>query len=280
MDIQVQLQELSLNPVILISVIVVIIVIVVVIILVDEHKQYKQYIESTYYQITKNPYSSIKYDMGKYGEYLIYKSLKHFENNGDKFLFNIYIPKGKYKTTEIDVLLICSKGLFVFESKNYSGWIFGNESQRNWTQVLPKGRGYSHKEHFYNPIMQNALHIKHLKNLVGENIPIYSIIVFSDECTLKDITIKSDDISVINLYNLEPVVMKICNQIQTDLLTETEVNDIYNRLYPYTQVSYEVKVQHIENIRKDARIRETNLSQSYIDNEDKDNFLNKGIYKR
>jgi hypothetical protein len=180
---------------------------------------------------------------------LTYKSLRHFENNGGKFLFNLYVPKENNITTEIDVLLICSKGLFVFESKNYSGWIFGNESQKNWTQVLPKGRGRSHKEHFYNPIMQNASHIKHLKNLIGQNIPMYSIIVFSDDCTLKDITIKSNSVSVINRYNLESVVMHICNQIQTNLLTETEIYDIYNKLYLYTQVSYEVKSQHIDNLK-------------------------------
>lgn len=237
MGIQAQLNEflyLLLNPVILIPVTVVTVITVLL-------YKYKQYKKSSYYQITKNPYLFIRFDKGKYGEYLTYKCLRYFENNGSRFLFNIYIPKGEYKTTEIDVLLICSKGLFVFESKNYSGWIFGNETQRNWTQII-----YDNKERFYNPIMQNKSHIKHLKNLVGENVPMRSIIVFSDRCTLKDITIKSDGISVINRYNLKPVVMQICNQTQIDLLTETEINDIYNKLYPYTQVNYEEKIQHIK----------------------------------
>jgi len=250
MGIQAQLNELSslllqllfllFNPVIFIPVTVVILVLIYnIFVLVYKNKQYKK---GAYYQITKNPYSSVKYDTGKYGEYLTYKSIRHFENNGGKFLFNIYIPKGEYKTTEIDVLLICSKGLFVFESKNYSGWIFGNETQKDWTQII-----YDDKYHFYNPIMQNALHIKHLKNLIGENIPMHSIIVFSDKCTLKNITIKSNDVSVINRYNVASVVAQIYNQTQDELLTEIEIYDIYNKLYLYTQVSYEAKVQHIEN---------------------------------
>jgi len=98
--------------------------------------------------------------------------------------------------------------------------------------------------------MQNASHIKHLKKLVGQNIPIRSIIVFSDRCKLKNIKTKSDGNSVINRYNLKPAVMQICNHTQTDLLTETEIYDIYNKLYPYTQVSYEEKVQHIYKISK------------------------------
>jgi hypothetical protein len=215
------------------------------------YKDY-QYKEGAYYQITKNPYSSVKFDKGKYAEYLTYESLRHFENDGGKFLFNVFIPTKNNRTTEIDVLLISSKGLFIFECKNYSGWIFGHEAQSNWTQTLPKGRGNCHKEYFYNPIMQNASHIRHLKNIVGKNAPMRSIIVFSNRCVLKNITIKSNDISVINHYSLEPLVAQLCNQIQTELYTEAEINDIYSKLYPYTQRGYEAKEQHIESIRKDV----------------------------
>jgi hypothetical protein len=210
----------------------------------------ERYKNGTYYQVTHNPYFSLKYNKGKYAEYLTYESLRHFENNGGKFLFNIFIPTKYNGTTEIDVLLICSKGLFVFECKNYSGWIFGNEAQKSWTQTLPQGRGRCQKEYFYNPIMQNAAHIRHLKNLIGKNVPMRSIIVFSDRCVLKDITIRSNDISVINRYSVASVVAQACNQMQTDFYTETEIDDIYNKLYPYTQLDCAAKEQHIESLRK------------------------------
>ena len=216
--------------------------------------RHKQYEDSAYYQITKNPYASVRCDKGKYGEYLIYKSLRGFESKGVKILFNIYLPKDNYETTEIDALLICSKGLFVFESKNYSGWIFGNEDHKNWTQTLPIGRGRSHKERFYNPITQNKLHIKHLKNLIGEYVPMRSIIVFSDRCTLKNITIKSSDVNVIKNYSVAFTVSQICNQIQGDLLTEEKINEIYNKLYPYTQVDLKIKEQHAEKIRNKREV--------------------------
>ena len=123
----------------------------------------------------------------------IVANLRQYEKNGGKFLFNIYIPKGENGTTEIDVLLITTKGLFVFESKNYSGWIFGDEDKRNWYQTPPQGKGKSRKESFYNPIMQNRTHIKHLKALLGESIPMHSIITFSDRCTLKNVLVTSLD---------------------------------------------------------------------------------------
>ena len=236
MNIQTQLHELLFNPIALI-------LIIAIIILLDFLYKNKQYKKTTYYQITKNSYLSVYCDKGKYGEYLIYKSLRSFEDTGGKFLFNIYVPRENNKTTEIDLLIICSKGLFVVESKNYDGWIFGNETQKNWTQVI-----YDNKNFFYNPIMQNALHIKCLKKLIGENVSMHSIIVFSDRCTLKKITIRSNNINVINRCEVTPVIAQICKQTQRELLTETEINDIYNKLYPYTQVGYETKIKHIANI--------------------------------
>lgn len=209
----------------------------------------KQYKETSYYKITSTPLLALRSDVGKYGEYLIYKKLRNFEINlSSKFLFNVYIPKENGETTEIDVLMICSKGIFVFESKNYSGWIFGNESQRNWTQVLPKGRGRSNKEKFFNPIMQNRGHIKHLKSLVGEDIPMRSIIAFSERCTLKEITVTSTDVSVINRYSVAQVVTTLFNQYPNVLDTE-KIDTLYNLLYPFSQVDELAKQQHIQNIK-------------------------------
>lgn len=230
-----------LNPFVLVP------AIIVIVVLVKKNKEYKS---GAYFQITKLPYRSVRRDMGRYGEYLIYKYLKNFEDAGAKFLFNAYIPKENGETSEIDVLMICSKGIFVFESKNYSGWIFGNETQRYWYQTLPSGRGRSHKESFYNPVMQNRSHIKHLKSLIGEQFPIWSIIAFSDRCTLKNIQITSTDISIINRYNVATTIASICNQSPQDLLSTNDIMTLYDKLYAYTQVDETVKAQHIANIHE------------------------------
>ena len=154
------------------------------------------YRRTDYYKSTKNPYLTVRFDAGRMGEYLIYKYLRDYEKDGAKFLYNCYLPKNQEETTEIDVLMIHTSGIYVFESKNYSGWIFGSEKQKTWTQSLPSGNK-SKKEHFLNPIMQNNLHIKCLKEYIGEDYPIHSIIVFSERCTLKQINLVSDDIKVI-----------------------------------------------------------------------------------
>lgn len=167
----------------------------------------------------------------------------------ENFICNYLIHCSDFELIEIqeliiDLLLINSKGVFVLESKNYAGWIFGNETQRNWTQVI-----YDSKKYFYNPIMQNNLHIKCLKKIIGESIPMHSIIAFSDKCTLKNVTIKNSNVNVANQREVVSVINQICEQINAVLLSETDVFNIYGKLYPYTQISREVKINHIANIQ-------------------------------
>ncbi|MBD5518691.1 MAG: DNA-binding protein [Lachnospiraceae bacterium] len=196
------------------------------------------------------------FDAGKYGEYLTYKKLKEYESDGGKFLFNCYIPKEDGKTTEIDVLLIHSTGIFVIESKNYSGWIFGSENSKTWTQTLRRGNGKVRKEHFYNPIMQNNTHVKWLKEIVGTNIPIYSLIAFSERCTLKDITVESSDVVVINRQDISESVKHMGNR-SIQALSKMDISRIQEMLYPYTQTTEYEKQQHIENIKNRKSVENT-----------------------
>lgn len=179
----------------------------------------------------------------------MFDKLYSFEDQGAKFLFNVYIPKGDGKTTEIDVLMICNRGLFVFESKNYAGWIFGKETRKNWVVSLHQGYGRSaRKARFYNPIRQNAAHVQHLRNFVNKEIPTYSIIVFSNECTFKYLNLKSKDIAVIYRCEAFETVSKIYFQAEA-ALSQADIDLLFYQLFPYSQVSREEKKRHAEQIR-------------------------------
>ena len=97
---------------------------------------------------------------------------------------DLYVEKRKRRYAQIDLVVPTSVGVLVFEVKDYSGWIYGNDSPR-WTQVLAYGRD---KHRFYNPIMQNSKHIFDSKKKLSqfENIPFFSIIVFYGDCVIKD----------------------------------------------------------------------------------------------
>lgn len=224
-------------------------ILIIGIIILAYYLENKHYKKTTYYQITHQPLLKARLDKGFVGEFLTYKYLRKYEAEGAKFLFNIYVPKADGGTSEIDVMMIHKKGVFVFESKNYSGWIFGNETQRMWTQTLRVKNGRSQKNSFYNPIMQNRSHINHMTEYLGKAIPAISIIVFSERCTLKKVKVKSEDIHVIKRNQIAKRVKAICNSVHNDVLSESEILDIYNELYPFTQVDATVKEKHISDIK-------------------------------
>lgn len=103
-----------------------------------------------------------------------------------------YFPKvdskmGVWKVTskadlvQIDCVVLDESGVYVFESKDYVGWIYAHCDRVHWTQVSAYGKN---KHQFYSPVRQNESHIAAIRTVVGE-VPIYSVIVFGREAELK-----------------------------------------------------------------------------------------------
>ena len=182
---------------------------------------------------------------GKRGEKLTERELKLVKLFGrkGKILRNVYIPKDNGETTEIDIMFITQKGIFVFESKNYSGWIFGDEKGMYWTASLPNGQ----KNKFYNPIKQNRTHIKWLRKYVGESIPLFSIIVFSERCELKKVNVESGDVKVIKRDWTYATVRSIWEKRED---TVEDVNALYEKLKILTKVDDAVKAAHVSAIER------------------------------
>ena len=188
--------------------------------------------------------------VGKRGEKLTEKELRLVSLFGrkGKTLRNVYIPKENGETSEIDVMYLTQKGIFVFESKNYSGWIFGDEDRQNWTVSLPNKQ----KIQFYNPIKQNKTHIKWLQAYVGDEVPLFSVIVFSERCELKKITVRSDDVKVIQRDETYATVRKIWDA-SPDKLPDGKIADLYEALKKLTNVDDAIKAAHIQNIQRKYR---------------------------
>ncbi len=84
-------------------------------------------------------------------------------------------------TTQIDHIIVSRFGIFVVETKNMSGWIFGDEKSPQWTQMLA-GKKYK----FQNPLHQNYKHVKSLQEFLGigeENF--FSVVMFWGEAEFK-----------------------------------------------------------------------------------------------
>lgn len=185
-------------------------------------------------------------NIGSYGEYLIEYKLKNIaKSENGKVIKNIYVPY-KNRTSEIDVLFITRKGLFVIESKNYSGWIFGNEYQNQWTQCIKGGRKYR----FYNPIKQNRTHVKAVQHYLKINQEtIKSYIVFSEKCELKRVPNSTNEYKIIKrneLINEIKKDLKSANQTYND----KEIESIINKIYMVSNVNKEIKDNHIKQVNE------------------------------
>ena len=200
---------------------------------------------SKYSLVSGNNYAQTRRSIGNYGEYLTFLYIEKLGED-NKLLANIYIPKFDGTTTEIDILMINKTGIYVFESKNYSGWIFGNETNRMWTQSLKGGK----KVKFYNPILQNAIHIRALNKMLNDDYinNLYSYIVFSERCDLKDVPLTSRKATIVKRNQLSFQLNRdIKNRIE--ILTDNQINEIYNKIEKYCNVDYSIKVNHIEGIK-------------------------------
>ena len=208
-----------------------------------------KYKKTEYYLQTKNPFLHTHLNKGKKGEYLIFKNLHPLEGK-KRFLFNLYIPKRNGDTTEIDVVLLHESGIHIFEPKNYSGWIFGSEANRYWTQVLPLGRRRSQKNRFFNPILQNKTHVKWLLSYLSDSgLHAYSYAVFSNRCTFKDITLTSGKHDVIHRRNILPTLRHNA-AMAGRRLTDTQIDALCEKLFPLTQADETEKFLHGVSVRE------------------------------
>ncbi|MGY0505394.1 nuclease-related domain-containing protein [Luteimonas sp. e5] len=93
---------------------------------------------------------------------------------------NVTIPDGS-ATTQIDHVYVSRYGIFVIETKNYKGWIFGSQRDRSWTQSI-----YGRKKTFQNPLRQNHKHTMTLADMLGmAHSLIHSVVVFTGESKFK-----------------------------------------------------------------------------------------------
>ena len=120
---------------------------------------------------------------GNYGESKVAFTLSRLKKK-DYWVYNDIYLLNNGRTTQIDHLVLSVYGIFVIETKNYKGWIFGNEKSTYWTQVL-----FKEKHSFYNPVLQNWGHINFLKRLSKELqfAEYHPIIVFAGSAELKRI---------------------------------------------------------------------------------------------
>lgn len=151
----------------------------------------------------------------------------------EQYVINDLILSNNGNTSQIDHIVINQRGVFVIETKNYSGEIYGSEKQREWTQVLAYGNV---KNKLYNPLKQNAAHVYNVKRIVG-NLPIHSLVVFVQNNT--------NHIQANNVISLSALKKTLGSG--ASILTVKQMETAYNLLRA-NKIEISTK-KHIENIK-------------------------------
>ncbi len=158
------------------------------------------------------------------------------------------------QSVQIDHIVISPYGIFVIETKGYKGRITGGEDSEQWTQSLYGGYFYNNRKYrFYNPIRQNAGHVRFLEYLLrneGIVLPIIPIVVFEDDAEL---LVNVRNHIVVRRYFLIEAIRKYRDPVISE---ETKAR-IQSVIESNIRTGKEAEDRHIQNVReKNAQIHE------------------------
>jgi hypothetical protein len=157
------------------------------------------------------------------------------DGNDYKRFHNVIFPTFN-GTTQIDHILISRYGIFVIETKNINGWIFGDERAKQWTQSL-----YGKKYKFQNPLHQNYRHTKAVAQFLDiDHDNVYSIIFFIGD----DVCLKTE---------LPPNVMRsglshYIKGFERRIFSESEVTTFVSKIERLKEGSISNR-EHVENLK-------------------------------
>ena len=153
------------------------------------------------------------------GEELLKNQIINSLSSPSWHLLNNITLKTVNGTTQIDHILVSRYGVFVIETKHYSGWLFGGATSKEWTQVI-----YGTKHRFQNPLHQNYKHLKAVQELLDFLTPeqVIGLVVFTGDAEFKT------DIPS-GIYSLESVI-KYLKGLNVELLTENRMQFCVGRL--------------------------------------------------
>jgi len=173
------------------------------------------------------------------GEMLVHISAK-IHLNKDKYhvLRNVTLPTAG-GTTQIDHIIVSEYGVFVIETKNMKGWIFGGAHQKTWTQKI-----FKYTKMFQNPLHQNYKHVETLKSILElSDQQIFSVVVFVGSSTFKTEMPEN----VIN----GPGLIKYIKSKNQHVLFDADVQMILSKIEAERLVpSRETTKAHIEHVKE------------------------------
>ncbi|WP_202987141.1 nuclease-related domain-containing protein [Vibrio harveyi] len=203
---------------------------------------------------------------GVWGEFLVNKLLSQLTEKDYTLIKNVTLPT-EDGTTQIDHIVVSKFGVFVVETKNMKGWIFGSKSQKQWTQKI-----YRHTSKFQNPLHQNFKHVKTLESLLPVDIKnLHSLIVFIGDSTFKtempeNVTYARGCLRYINQFEVpvfsESEYTELANAINDVKLKKGIITDLKHRQHVKEIVEEKESVKRCSRCGSEMVIRENKRGEN------------------
>jgi hypothetical protein len=182
---------------------------------------------------------------GDRGELRVARRLRKLKGEEYEVLNDLLIRTDR-GSSQIDHIVLSRYGIFVIETKNYSGWIHGHEKSEYWTQSI-----YKKKTKFRNPIKQNWSHIYALKSVLSDfrQATYHPIVIFAGSAELKNI-----DSSIPVVYDHQ-IIRVIKDQIGRPNLSFEQIKGIAVRLSELNIQNRKARRQHVRQVRNQVHER-------------------------
>jgi ribosomal protein L37AE/L43A len=149
---------------------------------------------------------------------------------------DLYVPTFG-GTAQIDHLLISPFGIFIVETKNHKGWIFGDRYSKQWTQSL-----FGKKYRFQNPLRQTYRQKKVLASYFDiEEDLIHTVVFFSGDCKLK-----SELPENVRTRGLARYIKRF-NEV---VFTDRQLDELTRKVQHHVNSSTTTRREHVKNLRK------------------------------
>lgn len=120
---------------------------------------------------------------GKRGEKIVAKELARLRKKEYIVINDLLLPSSHGRTSQIDHVVVCTRGIFVIETKNHAGRISGGEHAQYWQQHLS-----SQSRSLYNPLLQNRSHLRAIRRILPKmDAQLFSSMVVFTEAWRLDI---------------------------------------------------------------------------------------------
>ncbi|MGG3857134.1 nuclease-related domain-containing protein [Metabacillus fastidiosus] len=191
--------------------------------------------------------------IGEIGEYKINIQLDQLPKDC-KYLSDILIPNSKAKSgySQIDHIVLTPYAVFVIETKNYQGIIYGGRERRTWS--------VNGKFKMLNPFYQNYGHISAVKAIIPiDSSSIVSMISFTKRCTFKiDLELRNIQSNELMVYDIELSefisrklnILKLQNK--SPVYSNIEIEQIHQQIEQANIVDTKIRERHVQLLKSNV----------------------------